>query len=214
VDQGPDAIGGLLNIPDDAAAAGAPPHWLAYIAVPDVAATVTQASGLGAEILVGATEIPGAGSFVVLRDPQGAVFALFRDAKDTPASSSGEASEQEFSWHELLTTDHVAAFDFYAALFAWVKIEAMDMGEMGIYQIYGQEGGVAMGGMYNKPAELPASPHWLYYIKVKDIEAAVLRVKELGGQVHSGPGEVPGGSQVAQCCDPQGVVFALHFEAK
>ena len=45
---------------------------------------------------------------------------------------------------------------------------------------------------------------------VPDVDAAVEKVKELGGQVLNGPMEVPGGDKVAQCCDPQGAAFALH----
>ena len=117
-----------------------------------------------------------------------------------------------FSWHELVTTDHEAAFAFYSEVFGWEKTEAMDMGEMGIYQMYGPPTGDAFsyGGMYNKPAEMPAPPHWLYYIMVPDIHAATAKVAELGGQILNGPMEVPDGDMIAQCLDPQGAVFALH----
>jgi predicted enzyme related to lactoylglutathione lyase len=67
--------------------------------------------------------------------------------------------------------------------------------------------------MFNKTAEMPGPPMWLYYIKVDSVEASVERVKQLGGQVLNGPMEVPGGDQIAQCTDPQGAVFALHSSA-
>jgi predicted enzyme related to lactoylglutathione lyase len=51
---------------------------------------------------------------------------------------------------------------------------------------------------------------WLYYVKVADVNAAVSKVAELGGQVVNGPMEVPGGDLIAQCFDPQGALFALH----
>jgi predicted enzyme related to lactoylglutathione lyase len=118
----------------------------------------------------------------------------------------------EVSWHELATTNHEEAFEFYTTLFGWQKTDAMDMGEMGTYQMYGPESdeAVTYGGIFNKPPDMPAPPHWLYYIRVDDIHAAVDRVKENGGQVLNGPMEVPGGDQIAQCLDPQGAAFALH----
>ncbi len=84
----------------------------------------------------------------------------------------------------------------------------MDMGEAGIYQMFGR-GAHPIGGMFNRPQEMPVSA-WLHYIRVADVEVAVDKVKELGGTLLSGPMEVPGGDKVAQCRDPQGVAFALH----
>jgi predicted enzyme related to lactoylglutathione lyase len=63
---------------------------------------------------------------------------------------------------------------------------------------------------YARVAGWGAIPHWLYYIMVPDIDAAVATVKELGGQLLNGPEVVPGGDKVAQCLDPQGAHFALH----
>ena len=122
-----------------------------------------------------------------------------------------EAAEVgQFSWHELYTTDSEAAFEFYSEIFGWKKTDAMDMGEQGIYQMYGRPGETfPLGGIYNKPPEMPAPPHWLLYIQVSNLEAALETVKARGGQLLSGPGDVPGG-QVAQCMDPQGCAFALY----
>jgi predicted enzyme related to lactoylglutathione lyase len=61
---------------------------------------------------------------------------------------------------------------------------------------------------------MTAPPHWLYYVKVDDLDAALERVKERGGQVLNGPMDVPGGDRVAQCLDPQGAAFALHGSKK
>src|SRR2546422_8222139 len=40
-------MGGLMRLPEQARRMGAPPHWMPYVAVPDVDATVRQAQGLG-----------------------------------------------------------------------------------------------------------------------------------------------------------------------
>ena len=64
--------------------------------------------------------------------------------------------------------------------------------------------------MFTKPADMPGPPAWLYYINVEDVAASIEVVKELGGKVLNGPMEVPGGSFIAQCLDPQGAVFAIH----
>ena len=204
-------IGGVMTLPEDAVAQGAPPHWLAYIATPDVDGTTEQAKELGAHVLVAPTDIPTVGRFAVLADPQGAVFAVFMADGEFPGHD-GPPQQGEFSWHELMTTDHVAAFEFYNKLFGWEKTDAMDMGEAGIYQMYGRDG-TTLGGMFNKPAEMPA-PAWLFYVMVDDVNRVVEKVKQNGGQVLNGPMEVPGGDLIAQCMDPQGAAFAIHSQGQ
>ena len=109
------------------------------------------------------------------------------------------------------TTDWEAAWDFYSQLFGWEKADVMDMGEMGMYQMFSR-GAHPLGGMFNKPAEVPVS-HWLLYAQVDDVDTALEAVQELGGQILNGPMEVPGGDMVAQCMDPQGAAFAVHAAA-
>lgn len=203
-------IGGLMELPEEAKTQGAPNHWLTYIAVPNIEETVARATQLGGQVLKEPTAIPTVGRFAVLADPQGAVFAVFTAEGDVPGHD-GPPATGEFSWHELATTNHEAAFDFYSELFGWQKADAMDMGEAGTYQMYGR-GEFPLGGMFNKPPELPL-PTWLHYIMVKDVNQAVEKVKKMGGQVLNGPMEVPGGDMIAQCIDPQGATFALHSTA-
>lgn len=203
-------VGGMMQLPEEAQAQGAPPHWLPYVGTPDVDATVGRASELGGSVLVPPTDLPDVGRFAVLADPQGAVFAVFAPGAEHPMPA-GPRQSGDFSWHELATTDHEAAFDFYHDLFGWEKAEAMDMGEAGIYQMYGSpESEHPLGGMFNKPTEMPGPPAWLCYTTVADVTPTSERVKELGGQVLNGPMEVPGGDMIATCMDPQGAMFALH----
>ena len=207
-------LGGVMTLPDEAKQAGAPPHWLAYIHTSDVDATVAKAEENQGKVLVPAQGIPKVGRFAVLTDPQGAAFAVYTPAEETP-KNPGPPAIGEYSWHELNTTDHENAWGFYETLFGWKKGDAMDMGEMGTYQMYSAAAGdIPLGGMFNKPKEMPGPPFWLYYVRVDDVHKSVEKVKELGGQVLNGPMEVPGGDHVAQCMDPQGAAFALHSTKK
>lgn len=200
-------IGGSMALPEEAKQAGVPPHWLGFVTTTDVDETVKQAEGGGAIVRVPGTDIPTVGRFAILSDPQGAVFAVFSPSGDSPGSS-GDPGSGEVSWHELATEDLEAGWSFYQDLFGWSITEDMDMGEAGLYRMYGVDE-APIGGMYKRPPELPTSA-WLFYIKVDDLDAAVTRVKELGGQILNGPMEVPGGDRIAQCMDPQGGAFALH----
>jgi predicted enzyme related to lactoylglutathione lyase len=200
-------VGGVMLLPEDARRMGAPPNWLMYVAVPDVDATVREAAGLGSKIYVPAQDIPGVGRFAVLGDPQGAMFAVYR-AAGFDRGHDEEARPGEFCWHELATLDGRAAWDFYHSLFGWQKTSAWDMGAEGVYQMFGR-GGVPMGGMYSKPAEIQ-EPRWLCYVQVADVDAAAANVQLRGGKITSGPMDVPGGARIANCLDPQGAPFALH----
>jgi uncharacterized protein len=54
-----------------------PSLWLPYVLVTDVDAAAAKAATLHAEVCVPPTDIPDIGRFAMLRDPQGAVFAVF-----------------------------------------------------------------------------------------------------------------------------------------
>jgi len=58
-----------------------PPHWRPYFSVESTAATVAQLEALGGSVLAGPFPIPD-GSIAVVRDPQGAEFALFEGETD------------------------------------------------------------------------------------------------------------------------------------
>jgi uncharacterized protein len=58
--------------------ADVPDMWLVYFGSPDVDSDVKKATDMGANVVVGPTDIPEMGRFAVLTDPQGAVFAIFK----------------------------------------------------------------------------------------------------------------------------------------
>ena len=69
-------IGGMYQITPEMGPI--PPHWMVYFAADDCDATVQKATGLGANVMKPAEDIPGVGRFAILTDPQGAVFALLK----------------------------------------------------------------------------------------------------------------------------------------
>jgi predicted enzyme related to lactoylglutathione lyase len=55
-----------------------PPHWLPYFTVDDCDAKAQKASSLGATVMKPPDDIPGVGRFAILKDPQGAAFAIIK----------------------------------------------------------------------------------------------------------------------------------------
>jgi len=203
-------VAGLMDLPQDARNMGAPPSWIGYVGVDDVDAAAEQVKRLGSAVHVAPRDIPNVGRFAVVGDPQGATISLFKGLTPPRDPPAAPGTPGHFGWHELAAVDWEKAFAFYSALFGWQKADAVDMGAMGTYQLFstGAGGGPAVGGMFNKPATVPR-PFWLYYINVGGIDGAVERVKAGGGNILNGPMQVPGGSWIVQCSDPQGAMFAL-----
>ena len=207
IKNGETTIGGYMQLTDEMKSMGAPPHWLSYVATPNADETAQQTTASGGKVLREPFDIPEVGQITVLSDPQGAVLCGFQPAGDT-AGHDGPAATGEFSWHELMTTDYEGAFIFYSTLFGWEKGDAMNMGDAGMYQMFAR-GGMPIGGMFNKPPEVPV-PAWLYYIKVPNVDDLVDKITGAGGQILNGPMDPPGGDRIVQCMDPQGAAFALH----
>lgn len=204
-------MAGAMKLPEEAKAQGAVPAWLPYMGTPDVDATVDRARELGAHVHMEPTDIPSVGRIAVLADPQGASFAVFRpEGEDGAHGPAAPPEHGHFSWHELATSDWKGALDFYRELFGWEETDQHDMGEAGVYQMYGKEGR-PYGGMFDLPE---GHPHWMLYVTVSDLDETVERVTRAGGQLLNGPMQVPGGSRVAQCRDPEGAAFALHEPAE
>ena len=200
-------VGGLMPIPEDARKAGAGPAWMGYIGVDDVDAFAKRVQKAGGAIHKPPSDIPGVGRFAVAADPHGAGFILFKPASDQQPPPVTAGTPGHIGWHELYAGDREGAWTFYADLFGWTKDTAIDMGAMGTYQLFAT-GGAAVGGMMTKPAHVPR-PGWLFYFNVDAIDSAIARVKANGGDVLNGPMQVPGGSWIAQCRDPQGAQFAM-----
>jgi predicted enzyme related to lactoylglutathione lyase len=205
-------VAGMMATPAELKAIGAPATWSGYIAVDDVDAMEARVLQAGGKVLRPAGDIPGVGRFAVVADPQGASFMLFKpmpaEAPPTPAADAPGTT----GWHELRAMDGQAVFGFYASLFGWTQGEGLDMGPMGIYQLF-EIDGVPSGAVMTKEPDAP-KPGWRYYFRVDAIDAAAQRVARLGGTVTMGPQQVPGGTWVLHGRDPQGAVFALMSTAK
>jgi uncharacterized protein len=199
-------VAGLMTMPDGALEMKVPPAWLGYVAVDDVDDAAAKLAAEGGTVHRAPDDIPGVGRFAVVTDPHGAAFALFKGTGEPPPPLE-QMAPGNVGWHELMAGDLDSAFAFYSKLFGWSKDQAMDMGEMGVYQIFAHNE-KQIGGMMTKPKEIPA-PFWLYYFNVEALDAAIDRAKSGGAQVVNGPMEVPGGAWIVQCTDPQGALFAL-----
>jgi uncharacterized protein len=205
-DSGP--VAGFMALPAEVPAE-VPSHWILYIGTRDVDATADAAVRAGGSILKAPGDMKGAGRYAVLKDPQGAAFAII-DPENARPEVQGPAPTGTFAWHELATSDNEASFAFYSALFGWEAMQRMDLGpSFGVYLIFGQNG-VQRGGMYIKPADMPAPPNWLLYASVPSADKGFATATGNGAQELAAPMDVPGGGRCACFLDPGGAAFAVY----
>lgn len=184
-----------------------PTAWSIYFAVEDCDATCDQVKARGGQIFAGPDDIPETGRFAMLADPQGAVFGILQPLPGPQSVAFDQQKQGHGNWHELMSPDPAAGLAFYTEIFGWVPGQAMPMGEMGSYQLFGRAG-QDIGGMMGLPGpEVP--PHWLPYFGVASVGAAMAQITAGGGSVIHGPQDVPGGAFIAIARDPQGGHFAV-----
>ncbi len=185
-------VAGIVEIPTDLPAE-TPSHWLEYIGTRDVDGTADAAVRAGGSVVKAPSDMQGAGRYAVLKDPQGALFAII-DPENARPEHDGIPPLGAFSWHELATSDNEAAFAFYSGLFGWDAISRMDMGPAGVYLIFGTNG-VQRGGMYIKPPDWPAPPHWLPYGHVPSVDDSAGELESAGREdpdpTHGSSGRQP-----------------------
>jgi len=137
-------VAGLMERPEDM---NMSPFWSMYIAVPALEEAVAQITRLDGSELSEVINVPTVGRMQMLKDPQGAAFYIIQpEPRDNPPDRDPEVGEA--SWIELVTTDAPAAMKFYQQIFGWQPTEAMDMGEMGKYQMFNR-GSRMIGGLMN-----------------------------------------------------------------
>jgi predicted enzyme related to lactoylglutathione lyase len=205
VRPGGGAIGGVMTIPPGM---NFPPHWEMYVAVNKLEDAIAKIEKLGGKSLGPLVDVPDVGRMRTMQDAQGAVFAIIEPA---PREDSAEVPAEigDASWRELHTNDAEAGLKFYSDLFGWRETQAMDMGEMGKYHIFGRK--FDLGGVMKKHEAMAAAPpHWSIYFRVPNVDQAAERVKANGGQILNGPMDVPGNDRIVNCIDPQGAAFSLH----
>jgi hypothetical protein len=74
--------GGIRELSPQERDAGVPPNWLPYFVVESVNSAVVRAGERGAAVLTGPVDMPNGGRIAAIRDPQGAVFALWEGPLD------------------------------------------------------------------------------------------------------------------------------------
>ncbi len=183
----------------------APSHWISYVSVADVDASLQAAVAAGGKVIEPAFDVPNVGRMARIADPTGAELCLYRSASGTDEADQ-PASQGRFFWNELLTTDTKTAVGFYTRLLGYEHKE-MEMGPAGTYHVLEKDGVPRAGAM--KLRDAGVAPSWLPYVAVDDCDAAVARAQRHGGKVLVPAEEIPGVGRFAVLADPTGATIAV-----
>src|SRR3954452_3436792 len=113
-----------------------------------------------------------------------------------------------FVWYELLTTDRAAAKTFYADVIGWRSRDAAT-NDFAYSLFVAAE--VPLCGLMELPAEaqiMGATPRWVGYLQVPNVDDMTARLRRLGGSVYVPPTNSNIG-RIAVVADPQTATFAL-----
>ncbi|WP_353081510.1 VOC family protein [Tessaracoccus lapidicaptus] len=183
------------------------PALCVYLATDDIRAVTARVREHGGQVLVEPMDIPGQGTMAFYADPTGAAIGAWQSPEVLlQARNSVGASV----WYELMTSDYQAAKSFYAHVFGWRLVPMGEQGGPFQYATNG-EGDDAVAGLCDAstfiPSEVPTS-FWRVYLGVENTDAAIDKIKALGGELVDGPMDSPFG-RLATVADDQGVMFQI-----
>jgi predicted enzyme related to lactoylglutathione lyase len=120
----------------------------------------------------------------------------------------------QFHWNELMTRDVEKAKDFYAKCVGWTY-DGMDMGD-GLTYTLAIVGGAPAAGIFpmSGPDFEGVPEHWMSYLHVDDIDAAVKKAAANGAKVHRPPFDVPGTGRIAILEQPGGAMVGWMTPAQ
>jgi uncharacterized protein len=214
-------VAAVGSIPEGAPAAA---MWNTYMWVDSAEEMVAKARAAGGGVITEAVDVADAGRMAVLTDPEGAAFRLWQPANHKGAQVVNEHGSLNFN--TLLTRDPNAAEAFYGAVFGWQRL-TIPAGVMWTLPGYGDHLEENTPGLREQMAQMGApagfidvvaaldligagdaerAARWSVTFAVNDVAGTAAKVRELGGEVVSGPLDAPW-ARLAVINDPQGASF-------
>jgi hypothetical protein len=183
--------------------------WKIYLNTDDIAKTLQAAEAEGAQVISPAMAVADLGTQAVLNDPTGAHLGVWQPGTFPGFTVLGEHGAP--AWFELLTRDHATATAFYRSVFRWDTNTIGDTDEFRYTTMRDPGSDGELAGIMDASAFLPAGApsHWSIYWEVDDADAAIAKVKALGGAVVVNFEDTPYG-RLATVSDPAGAQFKLH----
>lgn len=201
--------GEVVPLHERALARGAKPHWLGFIEVADVERSTAEFESLGATSMGPPWTNPQGLHASLMRDPGGALLALASPGRELPHGPT--SPEVVFVSNNSGALDRTLAA--YRSLLGWTIDAPLDTGDTGIVHPFACEPGAKQEGVFLDITGRPGvHPHWLFHFGVDSLDRSIAEVRSAGGLVLD-PIQLPDGTRIAVCDDPQDAAFALQQSA-
>jgi predicted enzyme related to lactoylglutathione lyase len=181
------------------------PAWLTFLAVRDVAAAQRSVKANGGKVLEAPRDFPQRGRQAVFADPDGAVFAVLASSSGDPPDFMPEPGD--WIWSSVLVKNADRETGFYRALFGY-EVFDQPADDMSRHVILASDD-YARAGIHTLPDNQHRHPHWLNFVRVADVGAAVGKAVQLGGRILVDPRPDRQGGQLAVVADPSGAPIGL-----
>jgi predicted enzyme related to lactoylglutathione lyase len=200
---GNERIGGIFQR-DKPAKTGPTTRWLTFISVPDAAAAAHYTKSHGGKVISGPTSVPERGTHVVMRDPQGALFAVLKSDSGDPIDDPAQPGE--ILWADLFVPKPAEAAAFYRGLVGWDSEQKDTRGAA--EHLVVRCAGFSRAGITMLPPGA-TQPGWLPYVQVANVPATLKRVTNAGGKVLMPPSRDVLDGRLAVISDPKGGVIGV-----
>jgi predicted enzyme related to lactoylglutathione lyase len=184
------------------------PHasrWINYIAVTNIASSLSLVAKAGGEVRAPAREFPQIGTQAIITDNEGSPIGLLQ-------SSSGDSADDEptagdWNWFHLLAKNPLSAAAFYRQVFNYDVTPDARTGKKSQLLLSSDE--LNRGGVSLLPDCEGARTGWLGVIRVANLDETLARVQTLGGEIVVAPHGAAFGSRFAMMADPTGGTVGL-----
>ena len=180
-------------------------RWLSYMSVENVDASVKLVEQNLGIVYMRPKELPNRGRVAVVKDPQGAVFAMVTVLGGDPPDKG--VMENFWMGSELWTSNMDSSLNFYHLLVGYEQ-QWVDVKRDSKYCLLVKDG-QPRAGMVKIPGN-DVKPNWVPYIAVEDVMAVADKAKQLGGILLITPDKGVREGMVAIISDPNGAVFGVQ----
>ncbi len=179
--------------------------WNLYFATADASATTARIRENGGTPAMDPVRVGDFGTMVTAQDPSGVYFSAWQAGSHEGFEKTGEPGA--YAWVDIHTREARKADSFFPSVFPF-QVQRMDTDEVDFH--LWSVGGEPVAGRLKTNGEVPAGlpPFANVYFAVRDCDAAVHTVTELGGLLLGEPMDSPFGRS-ATVADQQGAVFSV-----
>ncbi|NUT48550.1 MAG: VOC family protein [Saccharothrix sp.] len=175
-----------------------PSAWTTYLATEDVEASAKAVTAAGGQVAAGPMAVGDKGVMAIAVDPTGTLVGLWQAGTNTGVDLANEPGA--LVWNDHMSGDVAAAKEFYAEVFGYTYAAVEGADDYFTIDVPG--GAQPVGGIG------AGEGGWQTCFQVADADAAVEKVRELGGAVVSEPVDTPYG-RLATVADDQGSTFHI-----